>query len=368
MRRRLDPPRLADFEGPARALLVTQDHELLDAVLRLAAATGVSLDVAHESVAARRCWARAPLVVVAYDMLGPLAAAGLPRRPAVLIVGRQRPDETVWQHAVAIGAEQALLLPDAESVLLDRLAESAEPRTAARAVGVIGGQGGAGASVLAATLACGAARRGLAPLLVDADPLGGGLDLVVGAEAEPGLRWPDLTAVRGRLQGTRLRESLPELDGLWVLSHVRGDSATRPSVDSVRAVVDGGRRGFDLVVVDLPRHFDESSTAALCSCDVVLIVVRDQLRAVAAAAVVAEAVGRCAADVRVVVRTQGRSGLGVNAVASGLGLPCAGEMPHLPSLVRDLDAGVPPGRASHNRLGRLRDKLLDELAPASAAA
>ncbi len=368
MRRRLDPPRPADPVGPARALLVTEDDDLLDAVLRLAAAAGVSLDVAHEAVAARRCWARAPLVVVAHDMLGPLAAAGLPRRSGVLIVGGPEPDDAVWQHAVAIGAERALLLPDAESVLLDRLAEAAEPRTAARAVGVIGGQGGAGASVLAATLACGAARRGLAPLLVDADPLGGGLDLVVGAEAEPGLRWPDLAAVRGRLQGTRLRESLPALDGLWILSHVRGDAAARPSADSVRAVIDGGRRGFGLVVVDLPRHLDESSTAALCSCDVVLVVVRAELRAVAAAAVVAEAVARGASDVRVVVRTQGRSGLGVNAVASGLGLPCAGEMPHLPGLVRDLDAGVPPGRMSHSRLGRLSDRLLDELVPAPAAA
>ena len=47
-------------------------------------------------------------------------------------------------------------------------------------------------------------------ILVDVDPWSGGIDLVLGSEAEPGLRWPDLDAA-GRAARTRpaLREALP---------------------------------------------------------------------------------------------------------------------------------------------------------------
>jgi secretion/DNA translocation related CpaE-like protein len=368
MRRRLEPPTNATGQETARALLVTADDTLLDAVLRLAVAAGVSLDVAHDVVSARRCWAKAPLVVVGHDLLGDLAAAGLSRRAGILVVDLQSPDESGWQHAVALGAEQALLLPDAEGELLDRLADAAEPRVAGRTVGVIAGQGGSGASVLAATLARGAARRGVSPLLVDVDPLGGGLDLVLGAEAEPGLRWPDLMAARGRLPGAQLRESLPALDGVWLLSHGRADAASRPSPEAVAAVIDGGRRAFGLVVVDLPRHLDVAGSTALSRCGVGFLVVRDEVRAVAAASCVADLAGRAVADLRVVVRAMGRTGLGARTVASGLGLPLAGELPHLPGLARDLEVGIPPGRGAHGRLSRLCDRLLDDLGVEAVAA
>ena len=36
-------------------------------------------------------------------------------------------------------------------------------------------------------------------LLLDLDPWGGGIDLLVGGEATPGLRWPDLALQSGRL-------------------------------------------------------------------------------------------------------------------------------------------------------------------------
>ncbi len=357
-------------EGPdsARALLVTGDDDLLDAVLRLAAAAGATLDVAHDVAAARRGWTRAPMVVVGQDLLSRLATAAFPRRPGVLIVGLHPPDESVWQQAVTIGAERALLLPEAEPAVLDILADATQPRASAPVVGVIGGQGGSGASVLVASLARAAARGGLSALAVDADALGGGLDLVVGADAEPGLRWPDLVSVRGRLRGSLLRESLPEIDGVWVLSHGRSDPSPSPLPEAVHAVVESGRRGFGLVVIDLPRHLDLAATSVLALCDVVVLLVRDEVRAVAAASVVSAALARFAADVRLVVRAHGRSGLGAQAVASALSLHCAGEVPHVPGLARDLDAGVPPGASGHGRLNRVCDRLLDDLVPGSAAA
>ena len=59
------------------------------------------------------------------------------------------------------------------------------------AIGVIGGSGGAGATVFASALALtlGADR---ATLLVDADPLGAGIDRVLGMESLDGIRWDAL--------------------------------------------------------------------------------------------------------------------------------------------------------------------------------
>ena len=68
---------------------------------------------------------------------------------------------------------------------------------------MIAGRGGAGASVFATALAQTAADA----LLVDADPCGGGIDLVLGCERETGLRWPDLTLQGGRLSYTALRDA-----------------------------------------------------------------------------------------------------------------------------------------------------------------
>ena len=87
-------------------------------------------------------------------------------------------------------------------------------------VGVIAGRGGGGASVFAAALAQSAADA----LLVDADPWGGGIDLVLGCEGETGLRWPDLALQGGRLSYASLRDALPQRCGVSVLSGSRAGS------------------------------------------------------------------------------------------------------------------------------------------------
>ena len=102
-------------------------------------------------------------------------------------------------------------------------------------VAVVGGRGGAGASVLAVAIAARARTRGTRALLVDCDPLGGGLDLVAGAEELEGLRWGGLAlggGGGGRVAAASLHEALPSPDGLLtVLSCDRaggGPSPTRP--------------------------------------------------------------------------------------------------------------------------------------------
>lgn len=195
-----------------RPLLVTDDSELLDDVLRLAAAADVEVDVAHAAAHARRSWATAPLVLVGRDKAVEMARAKPHRRDDVLLLGSDPDDTEVWQHAVSLGVENVVHLPGSESWLVDRMADAAEgDEQQAVTVCVLGGRGGAGASTLAAALALTGSRNGLRTLLIDGDPLGGGLDLVLGSEDVSGSRWSDFVGTRGRVSGPALRSALPGL-------------------------------------------------------------------------------------------------------------------------------------------------------------
>src|SRR4051812_31742331 len=174
---------------PDRPLLLTADPRLLDELLRLTAAAGVEPRVAHDAVAARAGWDSAPLVLVGVDAVDDVARLGLPRRDGVHVVLSGDDDVTDWSSVSAAGAESVQSLPGAEAALVDRLAEAAAPARGVT-VALVGGRGGAGTSTLACALAHRASRAS-PTLLVDTDPVGGGLDLVLGAEGHPGLRWPD---------------------------------------------------------------------------------------------------------------------------------------------------------------------------------
>ena len=150
-------------------------------------------------------------------------------------------------------------------------------------------------------LAVTARRRGLDTLLVDADPLGGGVDLVLGWEQMAGLRWPELVDARGRVSPPALVSALPGEGSLAVLSFDRSELDAVP-VDAMAAALDAGRRGRDLVVVDLPRRFDDASLVALTAADRGYLVVPAELRACAAARRVAAAASIHCAELSVVVR------------------------------------------------------------------
>ncbi|WTL47611.1 septum formation initiator [Streptomyces sp. NBC_01497] len=337
----------ADRNG--RPLIVTEDVELLDDLLRLCAAAGAEPEVHHKIPDARGSWERAPLVLVGDDAAD--RCRGATRRPGVMLVGRDQDDPAVWQRAVEIGAECVLRLPDAEGWIADRLADAAEGAAEhAVTVGVIGGRGGAGASTLACALAVTAARAGLRTMLVDADPLGGGLDVLLGGERAEGRRWPDFAASKGRVAGTALEESLPRVHDLSVLSWDRGDTVT-VGPDAMRSVLAAARRRGGVVVVDLPRRVDEPVAEALAQLDVGLLVVPAELRAVAAAERVASMVRMVLGDLRAVVRGPHAAGLDDAWIAEALGLPLAGELPPEPGLSDALDSGDPPGSRARGPLG-----------------
>lgn len=387
--------------GGGRPLIITEDPLLLDDLLRLCAAAGAEPHVHHtvpeqiggfgdagasgagrlpsgvsarsggggvgasgvnsapdgaEAVGRSRGgtgWESAPLVLVGDDAAR--RVRGAPRRDGVFLVGRDLDDPGVWQRAVEIGAEEVLRLPDAESRLVDRIADVVEGAgRPALAVGVIGGSGGAGASTLACALAVRAARAGERTILIDGDPLGGGMDVLLGGEGAEGLRWPDFAGSRGRVGAGALEESLPELHALRVLSWDRGDRVVVPPA-AMRSVVAAARRRGGVVVVDLPRRVDEAVAEVLAQLDLVLMVVPGELRAVAAAGRVAAGVRMVARDVRVVVRGRCPDGLDAEAVADLLGAPLAGVVPVEVGLPGRVAEGEPPGARGRSALARFCD-------------
>lgn len=353
-------PALPDSSRP---LLVTADPALLDDLLRLAAAAAVEVDVAHAVTLARPSWPTAPVVLVGADAADELARRGYPRRAGVVLVGHQHEDGRLWPLAVTMGAEHVALLPDAEAWLVDRLADALEGAPgAAVIVCVLGGRGGAGASVLAAALAQAGAHAGRKTLLVDADPLGGGVDLVLGQEHVAGSRWSDFLGTPGRLSCAALRAALPAMGELAVLSLDR-DTTTSIPADAMRAVLAAADRGCDLVVLDLPRHLDDAAQQALGRSTVALLVVPAEVRATVAAARVAEAVRRHTGDVRVVVRGPAPTGLDARSVVESLALPLAGEMDAEPGLATSLDRGDPPLGRRAGPLGRFCERFLAEILP-----
>ena len=87
-----------------RCLIMADEPELLDAVLRLAAAACVEVQRAADPADARRWWAGAPMVLLEGEAARRCAAAGLPRRDGVVLVARGEPPGWVWQAAVTVGA------------------------------------------------------------------------------------------------------------------------------------------------------------------------------------------------------------------------------------------------------------------------
>jgi secretion/DNA translocation related CpaE-like protein len=343
-----------------RPLVITEDRDLLDDLVRVAAAAGAQLDVAHAPAHARPYWNLAPLVVIGGDLADAVAATSPPARDGVLLVTRDPEDPDSWRRCVAVGAQAVVDLPGGERRLVEEFADAMEPDPRSGVVlCVIGGRGGVGASVLAACLALRASGDRLRTLLIDADPLGGGIDALLGQEEATGARWGDLVAREGRVGSAALRAALPAFGDLTVLSFHRGEIQAIPA-QAMRSVLEAGRRGFDVVVVDLPRHLDPAAIEALTRASGTLLVATADVRGVLAAAQVLTAVDRHTSDIRAVIRP---GVLDDEAVASSLGIPSAGHLPDQPRLPTTLNRGELPKLGPRTVLGALCTSLLRDLLP-----
>ena len=352
-------------EPTDRPLAVLNDEQLVDKVLELAAAAGCELDRASDVVAARRRWGDAPLVVLDAVAAQACAEAQLPRRTGVIVLAAGDPPPELWRHAVDIGAETVLSLPTGESWLFSAFADATDrpAATAGRVLSVIGGRGGAGASVLATAVALTALRQGNGTLLVDGDPLGGGLDLILGAEVEAGLRWPDLHIQGGRVPASALRSALPGRSRgearLAVISCDRNGPGPEP--DAMAAVVEAGRRAGDTVVCDLPRHPSPAAGTALDRSDLAVLLVPAEVRACAAARRVADDIRAHGVRLLAMVRGPAPGGLRAEDVAKAVGIPLLAAMRPEPHLSSSLERGTLRPR-THGPLTMAAKTILTALA------
>ncbi|WP_119727890.1 septum site-determining protein Ssd [Thermomonospora amylolytica] len=343
------------------ALIATADPRIADDLLRLAAAANAEATVATTVEQARTDWRRSPLVLVGADMADGLAAGGVARRTGVVLVTGEAGASDGFRAAVVVGAQDLAALPDDEEWLVNALAAAAEPDDArAVTVCVTGGRGGAGASVLSAMLGLTAARQGLSTLLVDGDPRGGGLDLVLGAEDVPGSRWPDLAGRRGRLSAELLRRSLPAVEELTLLSWHRGDPE-HLGPEGMHTVLDAAVRGFDLIIVDLPRDPDEAGRVALRAASRTFLIVPAELRAVAAADRVAASLLGDTDDIRLLVRDPSPGGLTPEVIARTLDLPLASSVQDDRRLPAAIERGEFPRLSRRGSLPDLCDRLIEDL-------
>ncbi len=348
---------LSSMPAPA-VLLATADELLLDDLLRLAAAAEVTPRVENDLLGLRRNWQTAVLVVVGHDLVEPLARTQPVRRSGVVVAGVDRSDAEAYRQALAIGAEGVFALPGEEAELGDKLADALDGgvRTAVT-LAFVGGCGGAGATTLAAAVAVTASRRGLHCMLIDGDPLGGGIDLVLGTETDEGSRWPRLLNAAGRVSAGALRSALPLVDGLAVLSWDRSEVTALPP-EAMRSVLSAAQRSSDLVVVDLPRRPDPAAEEAFVRATSTLVVVPRDVRSCAAAARLVAPLREVAHDLRVVAREPGLNGLSALDVADHLSLPLAAKL----GFERDLPSLLDEGRFDprpRSALGRAAGEVLE---------
>ncbi|ALG83512.1 septum site-determining protein Ssd [Gordonia phthalatica] len=303
-------------------LLVLAGDEFHDDLARCSAAAGYTM-VVGDAARCRHQWLRAAAVVADAAALHVLRDLGLPRRTGLFAVAPPGDDGVPWRAGLVLGADGGFVLPDEEGALVAALTRVREPRRhPAGALAVIGGHGGAGASTLAAAVALVAARSS-PTLLMDVDQAGAGADLLLGVEAESGLRWPDVNGETGAIGGAALRAAVPRTRGVGVLCGARGDpSPLRP--ETVLAVLDASRGAGDVVIADVGREPGPVAAGIVDSVDLIVVVTTATVPAVAATrrTVARMLDGR---EPVLLVRGPSPSGLRGRQVADAVGLPLLGQ-------------------------------------------
>lgn len=232
--------------------------------------------------------------------------------------------------------------------LTARLTDVQTHRQTAPVIGILGGCGGAGASSLAAVVAARGGGADIWPVLIDLDPLGGGIDVALGAEHANGARWSGLYAAGGRLDPDQLAEGLPR----WAdVPFLACDTAMAPSPDAVRSVL-AAAAAIGPVIVDLGRSPTPARGAALAVADAVVLLVPADVRAISAAACVRDSAVEFGGQWQLVVRSSRRTVVGPDWAAQLLGLPLTG--------VLGADGGLRAGRdrgIEAHRVGRSTARL-----------
>jgi secretion/DNA translocation related CpaE-like protein len=209
-------------------------------------------------------------------------------------------------------------------------------------------------------------------VLLDCDPLGGGIDLLVGAERVEGWRWPQLATATGEIGD--LWGQLPQVDDLDVLSMARSDtlrgdsSSPDPGREQMASVLSSVGRCYDLVIADLPRALGDGAEEALRRAHHVVLVVPATVRGIAASRRLSADLTALGALPLVLVRQLRAHRIASEAVSDAVGLPMAGVIADEPGLRLGAERGDPPGRSARSPMFRLCRELLEHFLSTKAAA
>lgn len=224
---------------------------------------------------------------------------------------------------------------------------------AAQLIVVAGASGGLGTSTLAALVADACAREGAATVLVDLTDRGG-IEVLLGIERRPGVRWADLSDVRAPIEAAGLADALPRWRGVEVLGPDRRACADPAVLPVLTSLV----RARDVVVVDHPvpvaglAHLTGLDGLA-DRVDVVLLVGQDVVGVASAVALLPRIhTVRPGLVQHLVLRGRRRARVAPVEAAHLLDLPVRGVLPTYRGLPDAVDRGLGPVVARRSRLGR----------------
>lgn len=327
-------------------LAVTVDPVVRARMERVAAAAQLPLDV-EAGIDQVGQWLRAPMVLLDAALSETIAAAALPRRDHVVVFAADTMTSAQWRASMRLGAARAVTADEPDYELVQLLTDAAGDVPAdalGPVIAVVGACGGVGASCLAAAIALTAARAETRVLLCDLDPLGAGLQVLLGMESVPGARWGDISAAQGRIHRGALRQALPLIPGgrghAMLLGF--GDRPGRGGsvgVGAVEAVLGAAARDGDTAVVDVPRALTAAAERVVTRAALTALVVPADVRGCYAAARLIPSLSDLGATLGLVVRGPSPGGVGPSDIADALRLPVVASMRPQPGLARSVDAG-----------------------------
>jgi secretion/DNA translocation related CpaE-like protein len=312
------------------AALVSSDSSLIHLVQASAATSGSSVAIVSHREDVRELWRRSSFVLIGSDMVEQVSTWGLPRREQVFLVGSQGSQEVLCRWSAPLAAS-IIRLPEGAPWLSRVISGVTSENRQATVVAVRSGAGGVGVSTLCVGLALGGAAQAKKVALIDADPYGGGVDLLMGAENNPGWRWDKLRNAVGQIAD--ISSMLPRSDSVTLVSMERKNPSPIPP-QAFEAVVDCLARSHHLVIIDAGRVGIPLDTVSKS-----VVVTTKSVRALAATRLVVEE--NICRESGLVVRQLGGS-LHAREASRALGLPLIGVIPQWSDLPRLADRGIPP--------------------------
>lgn len=311
------------------ALLVTRDDRVITEFQKIAAVTQTPLVIESEPSAADL--SSAYRVFVTSDC----AQENLNHPETVLVVIGTTGPET-WRFAAKLSANHIAVIPDSRDWLVEHL--SAPVTKKGLCVAIIPGAGGAGASLLSAGLAFHARQLFSDVVLVDLDENSAGLDVVLGIETQPGMRWQDFHSLTGSISGSDILRGLPARDGVALLTH--NDSETLPDKLLRDTIIQQLRGVSGLVIIDFPRFTNQKfAIEILKQCDVVYVVTPSTVRGSASTKKEIAHICKHATNVELIIRNFPGTNLDALKIAQSLDVPLAGSVNSDPRIVEQIEQG-----------------------------